>query len=463
MADRINYNEAGFPIKYTDNGDGSYAEVVSATATLDSAGLASDEKQDIAIGQYLSDKTVFDESVSLSVVDNISVSFQYDQVSTDFITTAGTSGTGVVSATNGQLVCNTGASGGNAVALSQAFLRYKTGHELRAKFTAEFENISLASGEFMFAGLMQLTTDNTAISNGVGIGYYNDGTGTSFGQWLYKRGTLTFVKQADFAAALNTDGLGNTGRVWRNTEAIKGAIFRLRGGYLGKAPLICDISRGFDLSGKPLFAPFSYIDYSATKGNHLGNASLRLGVFCKGGNDNIVRVGSLNGQVVGNSVDINRVHRIIPSTTRSTITTEAPILAIRNNTTLNSLPNSVEAIAHLIRVKQTAGNAGGTMRYYLIDNADTDLTVSGAWTAFSTFSPCEYHVNAANTFVTTNKERAWAALQTITNVVSQEDFLEGHEGGNSLLKIKPGKTLVVTFAATNAATIEFSGSIIDLF
>ena len=42
MTDQINYNEAGIPIKYKDSGDGTFAEVVSATATLDTTGLATD-------------------------------------------------------------------------------------------------------------------------------------------------------------------------------------------------------------------------------------------------------------------------------------------------------------------------------------------------------------------------------------------------------------------------------------
>lgn len=47
MTDQINYNEAGIPIKYKDSGDGTFAEVVSATATLDTTGLATEEAQGV--------------------------------------------------------------------------------------------------------------------------------------------------------------------------------------------------------------------------------------------------------------------------------------------------------------------------------------------------------------------------------------------------------------------------------
>lgn len=407
-----------------------------------------------------SGRTVFGENVSLPVVDAISATFQYNLVDPDAISTAGTVG-GVVSASNGQLVIDSGTND-VAAAISHDHLRYKAGHELRAKFTAEFENINLAAGQSMFIGLMHLKSDKSGIANGFGIGYHNDGSGTSFGQWLYNNTVLTFIKQADFDPVLNNDGIGNIGRVWDDTEASKGGIFRIRGGYLGKAPLICEIARQFELSSAPAFNPFSYIDFSAKKGNHLGNPNLALGAYCSGGTNNIIRIGSLNGQIVGNGVDINRRQRIIPSTLRSGVVAEVPILAIRNNLDFNGLPNSIGVFLHLLRVKQTGGNAGGTMRVYIIDADDADLVVVGAWTPFSTYSPCDHHLVDTNTFTSLGKPEKWAALQTITGEVSTEDFVEDHENGNSLLRLMPDKILVVTYAATNAATFEFSGSIIEL-
>lgn len=386
-----------------------------------------------AIKSIVQTRTVFDTPKVVSSIDHVSVKFEYDRVSDDILTTGTTTGT--VTASNGQLVLNSG-SNGVAVALSRDRMRYMTGHEFEWLLTAEFENISLTTGQFMFAGVMHLNAANNGIQNGFGIGYYNDGAGASFGAWRYKAGVLQFIKQADFPISLNTSGIGNTSRVWDATEANKGAIFQGTGGYLGKAPLTCSINRGFDLSENKKFAPFAYFDFSATKGNHLGNTGLQVGAFCNGGTNNIIRIGSLSVKswTDGNS-DIAQKSEVVPQFTKSSIGAETPLLAIRNNATFNGLPNSVIAVPLEMNITQTAGAQALTLKFY-----KATAVTGGTFTAINTESPCSYNTTA--TSFTASGAEVFPAFQTWQNTNSEKRFIDPHVG--IVLRIYPGETLVVT-------------------
>jgi hypothetical protein len=412
-----------------------------------------------ALKTLVNNRTVFDNQKSVYSIDHISVNFNYNLISSRDIITTGTIGTGTVTASGNMMVANTGASSGTVVGLTQDHLRYINGHEFEGDMTMEWDTgFTLASGQFMFGGLFILNAANNGIESGFGVGYYNHTTDTAgqtvFGQWRYKSGTLTFIKQADFAAALNTNGIGNTGRTWNTTEANKGAIFQFKGGFLGKAPLICGIHRGYDNAGNKLFNDFSYVDFSATKGVNLSNTHLRMGVMCNGGNNNIMRVGSINGKVWTSHENIARRSFVVPPTAKSTISAEVPILAIANGTTYNSIPNAVEILLHMLMISQTSGAQIGNYRFY-----KGGTLTGGAFVSFGSDSVSTYNITAT---AYSGGAEVFPLLQSSNGASPIErDFLNTPIG--AVFKCQPGEQIVITASSGANMNINFGAGILEYF
>lgn len=349
--------------------------------------------------------------------DNLSVQFQYGIPSSVLTTTLLNGGTATTA--NSCAVLNTSGSAGSFAGIeSLTALRYITGHEAHAFFTAAFTGPTAANTS-QYIGILDSV-------NGFAVGY----KGTSFGILFRNGGAESFIPQSSFNAD-KLDGTGPSGFLY-NPANIN--IFRIAYGWLGAAAIKFHI-----MNSNGNWILFHVIQQPGSSPNpSIRNPMLSMSaeVFDpSGGTQLALRTASWNMAVVDMNDKVG--NRPFTVTTTKTIpsTTETHVLTIQNQNTFQGSINSINiTFANFIANRTASGGTTLIIRIY------KNATVTG-----TSFSP----VNAT-TSVTSFSTAGTYTIGTGT-LLFIAPYTPNSSGKNSIfppsiytILAYPGETLTMT-------------------
>jgi hypothetical protein len=267
--------------------------------------------------------SIFGSKVAEQEYDNLSVQFQYGIPNTILTTTLLNGGT-ATTANSEAILSTSGTAGSVAGVESFTSLRYVTGHEANALFTAAFTG-SLASNTQQYIGIL----DNL---NGFAIGF----KGTSFGIITRNNSIDTFITQSSFNGD-KLDGTGPSGFLYNRNNL---NVFRISYGWLGSS-----VAKFHIMNSNGNWILFHTMQYpNSSPYPSIANAMLPMGaqVFDPaGGNSLTLKTSGWNMSIVniddkiGNRAFIVTNQKIIP------LATETHLLTLRNQTSFQSISNQI--------------------------------------------------------------------------------------------------------------------------
>jgi len=316
--------------------------------------------------------STFGEKITSSLEDMINIQFQYGIAQAELISS--TVSTGAVFEQDSMAIVSTGKALDSLAQLqSKRNLRYRTGHEGYAFFTALWERSAPDSTQFI--GLFD---DN----NGAAVGY----NGTTFSILFRRNGDADiFIPQSDF----NRDPLDGTGQSGFNLDTTTLNIFRISYGWLGTAPIKFQIC-----SEDGTWITFHIIERpNTTPGVHFLNPVLPIRMEVQNqGNDTDLRMAtaSWNAGIVGiPTTSGSRFFSTSNFLTISSADTEAHVLTIRNKQRFRGVDNKVE-----VRIAALGGGSLSTSPEVVLLRLRRNAKVTG--TSFTDINPSSSVIEVSN-------------------------------------------------------------------
>lgn len=325
--------------------------------------------------------SIFGSKLSEQEFDNLSIQFQYGIPNTILTTTLVNGGT-ATTANSCAVLSTSGTAGSVAGVESFTSLRYVTGHEANALFTAAFTG-SLAANTQQYLGILDSVS-------GFAVGF----KGTSFGVISRNNGTDTFVPQSSF----NVDRLDGTGPSGFLYNRLNLNVFRISYGWLGASVIKFQImnSNGNWILFHIIKQPNSSQNPSIT------NAMLPMGaqVFDPvGGNVLTLRTASWDMSIVDVNDTVGNRAFIVTNSLAIPLLTETHLVTIRNQNTFQSAQNQINITFANYTIGQTTGT-GIPMIVRIYKNATvtaTSFSSVNAATSVASFSTAGVYVAGTGT------------------------------------------------------------------
>lgn len=313
--------------------------------------------------------------------DDLSIQFQYGIPNTILTTTLVNGGT--TTTANSEAILSTSGTAGSVAGIeSFTSLRYVTGHEAEALFTAAFTG-AFANNTQQYLGII----DN---NDGFAVGF----KGTSFGIIVRRNGTDTFIAQSSF----NGDKLNGTGPSGFLYNPANLNVFRIVYGWLGASVIKFYImnSNGnwilFHVIQQPNSSPIPSIT----------NAFLPMGaqVFDPAGGSNLtLRTASWNMAIVDVNDKVGNRAFIVTNAKAIPLATETHLLTIKNQNSFQSIQNQINLTFAAYTIGQTSGT-GVPMIVRIYKNATvtgTSFSPVNATTSVTAFSTAGTYVAGTGT------------------------------------------------------------------
>lgn len=291
--------------------------------------------------------SVFGTQEAEQQFDNLSVQFQYGIPSSVLTTTLLNGGT-ATTANSCAILQTSGSVGSFAGIESLTALRYITGHEAHAFFTAAFTGPTVANTT-QYIGILDS-------SEGFAVGY----KGTSFGILFRNGGAESFIPQSSFNAD-TLDGTGPSGFLYNRSNL---NIFRIAYGWLGAAAIKFHI-----MNSNGNWILFHVIQQPGASPNpSIRNPMLPMSaeVFDpSGGTQLAMRTASWNMAVVDINDKVGNRPFTVITTASISANSEQHVLTIQNQNTFQGSVNAINiTIAYPLAVRTSGGTSSLIMRLY---------------------------------------------------------------------------------------------------
>jgi len=341
---------------------------------------------------------------------------------------------GTVTQNNGMAeIATTATTGSSAQLQSKAHARYRSGQGGVAKFTAMF-SAPVAATE-MFIGLADSTGSSEAYNNGMMIGY----DGLTFGFHRFQNDALITVAQANWDDPL--DGSGLSGMVIDHTKL---NVWKIQFQYLGAGAIVLSVED--DATGAFIEVHrVLYANLNTTP--HVHNPNFHHMIWV----DNKATTGEMKISTASYAFFIegkhkrSEIHQPIFSTgtiQKTTVTTEVPIVTIRNKTSYASKANFIDTLLQGVGASAEAGSNNNLATLRLLKNA----TLGGASFADISTTDSIMDFDSAATTVTAGEELMSVDLAG----KNDRDFRDLSPFD---LILNEGDTLTITASSANSATI----------
>lgn len=324
------------------------------------------------------------EAIIATIIDDISVNFQYGVSTNDIKNGGDVTGGGSIGQVGSMATVNIDTAVGTATLESIDAIRYVAGHEVRGILTTIFSTPE--DGVNQYAGFLNS-------SDGFSVGYQ----GLNFGLWFVEGGNFNFINRDNF----NFDILDGTGPSGYNINPQKGQFYRLSYTWHGFGPLRFEV---MDL-GTRSFIPVHVVDFINTADEtHLENPNLPISVKIERtsgtGNAGIIKTGSWRAGNVGTDRETSPADRWF-----AFFRLDATVLATAPNGT------------HLITLRSKASYSGKTNHIktvvkilVAISAHNKDLVVAAIPTAI---------LRAADATFASNIDAGFADIDTLNSVMEQ--------------------------------------------
>lgn len=277
------------------------------------------------------------EAIIATIIDDISVNFQYG-VSTNDIKNGGVvTGGGSIGQDGSLATVNIDTAVGAATLESIDAIRYVAGHEVRGILSHIFSTPE--AGVNQYAGFLNA-------DDGWTVGYQ----GLDFGLWFVEGGNFNFIAQANF----NFDTLDGNGPSGYNPNPQKGQLYRLSYTWHGFAPLRFEIMDAATRS----FIPVHVVDFINTaEETHLENPNLPMAVKIErtsgSGSAGTMKTGSWRAGNVGVDRDASPADRWFPffrldATVVATALIGTHLVSLRSKTTYSSKVNHIKTVVKIL-------------------------------------------------------------------------------------------------------------------
>jgi len=283
------------------------------------------------------------------------------QLSSNSTTNAAT-----VTATNGMLILTTGAQV-NSVATftSKKYVKYRPGQGTKSRFTAMFT--PGVAGSTQIAGIMGGTTDAAAFG-------YN---GTSFGVLYRCNETDIWVPRASW----NFDTLSNGSKSGKTIDPTRLNVYQIKFQYLGGGNVFFYVLNDFD--GRWILV-HEVRNAGILTAPVFRNPSMPLGFEARNTTNTTalaIRTASIAQFLEGNRYFLGPSGSIDSSNTSVAITTQSSVIALRNASSYNGIPNY--ATTHIRQVSISANDTGTTKGCVNLRIIKNPTTTFGGFTPFS--------------------------------------------------------------------------------
>ena len=381
-----------------------------------------------------SQNTVFGEHIVAQRVPRINVKFNYNLATDDVTTTTANNGT-VTHSGDIAVISSSTTSNGSAQIESVDTVEYVTGQEGFAFFTASFVNGGVANS-LQHVGLFDDDDGYYLGFGGTGV----DGTDAIIG---YKKGgTQTNIKQNNW----NVDHLDGTGPSDLTVDFTQMNVFKISFGWLGVAPVTWEI-----MGPDGTFHTFHKRDQTGeTTGPHSSNPTFPVCMRVtktSGSEDIIIHTASWNAGTVG--LPAESAFRYFPAHQDATVTTEAVVLNIENQSTFQSKTNRVTTELVYLDIA-TDGTKTAEISVY------KNLSISGAsWSNVDATNS----VSRTDTAGTVTPAAANLELEfALAKVDSKTVDLRGYG-----LVLHPGETWTITASSASSSDVHCSVRCRELF
>jgi len=251
-------------------------------------------------------------------------------------------------------------TGSSALFQTERHGKYRAGFGGLLRFTTLFTTGVAATEQY--AGLADETGSSAAFLNGYMIGFDGD----TFGFHRFSNDTKHTMKISDWDDSL--DGSGASGAT---IDLTKINVWEIRFGYLGGDDITVWRKRGgknsFDLVNTEIY-PNKHTEPSVYNPNFHGT----FWVNNKATTSNLILKSASLGYFVEGHTEYNEIHQPQFSTgeqTKATVTTEVPILTIRNKVLYAGKNNFIDIILEIISASIQASSTNNLGKVRLIRNA----------------------------------------------------------------------------------------------
>ena len=380
--------------------------------------------------------TIFGDLRTAEVTPIFQGSFEYTVDNTELSENTETNG-GTVTQADAMAVCTSGTTTGAVAKLQSArHGQHRAGQGVILRFTALFS--APVAGCDQLIGLGDEPGSSVAYKNGLFVGYLNG----QFGFHRFVNDTVDSVLQADWSNPLDGSGSGAG-----TLDPTKLNVFYIKFGYLGASdPELLWMNRSSKMirahrfrTAGTLITPHTYNpNYHFVI--HAANLATTSNV--------VVKCASYGYFIEGKTEVWNIQHPQQSSgeVTKTTVTTEVPILSIRNKTTYAGKTNFIDVQILLMSasIEASAANNLATMR--LIANGT--LGGTPVWNDVNT-TDSVVEIETAATSISGGKE-----LMTGPLAGKNDRDLRNVENLKALLS--HGNTITITGSSVNSATIKAS-------
>ena len=276
-----------------------------------------------------------------------SINFVYGLINTDVCTTAvANSATATVSNTNHATLSTGTNAAGSATLKSNRGARYTPGQGMVARFTALFT--AGASGSRQLIGVGDA-------SNGLFFGY----SGSSFGIVRRFAGVDTFVSASNF----NVDKLDGTGPSGMTIATATGNVFEIKFQWLGYGAVFFSVENA-NTGRMQVVHVLTHANANTNTTIATPHVSLYAEAINAGNTTSMVLKTPSMGLFLEGTNSTPGLRRCSIAT-KSGVTTEVPVLTLRNNSTFNSVANNTRLRFDYLTLSSTAGNADLVVRAYV--------------------------------------------------------------------------------------------------
>lgn len=271
-----------------------------------------------------------------------------------------------VTATNGMLVLTTGAIGSSvATFTSKKYVKYRPGQGTKSRFTAMFT--SGVAGSTQIAGILGGTTDGAAFG-------YN---GTSFGVLYRHGGTDTWIPRTSW----NFDTLSIGGKSGKVIDPTRLNVYQVKFQYLGGGNVFFYVLNDFD-------GRWILVHEVKNAGNLTApvfrNPSMPLGFEARNiANTSAISIStaSMAQFLEGARSFLGPKGSIDSANTSVAVTTQSCVIALRNASSYNGIPNY--ATTHIRQISISANDTGATKGCVNLRVIKNPTTTFGGFTPFN--------------------------------------------------------------------------------
>lgn len=363
-------------------------------------------------------------------------SFEYTIGNTRLNTNTVT-GSGSVSQANAMASCATGTTtSSKAILTSDSHAKYRAGLGGLLRFSALFTTGVASTSQWV--GLLDEQGSSADFKNGYAIGY----NGTSFCIARFQNDVLFSVSQASF-----DDKLDGTGASGITIDPTKLNIFQINFQYLGSGAISFFVEKSS--TGEMVkFHTIQYANLNTSPSVYNPNFHYVMYANNKSTTSNLsVKTGSYGYFIEGKS-DLSEIHQPqfnSGSIQKTSVTTEVPILTIRNKATYASKTNFVDILMERFTIGLDAASASNLATCRLVKN----MNLTGA--SFSDISSSDSVVELD----TSATSATGGSLFIVTQLAGKNDrFAENLVLYKQL--IRPGESLSILCSATSSST--FNGA-----